>query len=511
MRSSALIPQPSSRPRHRALSPSDFGLHNAMRDEDGRLRFIDFEYFGWDDPVKLVSDTALHPGSELPGSSAKRLIATALARIRSPGRRVCDPPGRAVSCVRVDLVPDRPERLFAGKPLPACHGRQGGDQESTWPASSTKLGGSIKRFANVIQISPHAEAAHTCKLDERSLYLRRLVLGAVRSAGRGHVGPALSLIEMVRVLYDDMLRIDPKNPRDPERDRAILSKGHGCLALYALLADRGFFPLSELDGFCGTDSILGGHPEYGMVPGVEASTGALGHGLSIGVGLALAARMRGRSLPHFRPARRRRDQRGFGLGGRHGRGQARARQSRRADRLQQAAELRADRLRAAAGTARGQMAQLRLCGARSSTATTSAPCAAHCGRFRRRSGRPTAIICHTVKGKGLPAAESNADWHHKNKLTEPRAGRHSRRGRRFLIGCTHAQYRDEHGPQARRARRAGAVHRLRSRRRHAARDEQGISVAPSDRGHFGSAYHRHVGRARDGRLSCPTSTPSRPS
>ncbi len=101
------------------------------------------------------------------------------------------------------------------------------------------------------------------------------------------------------MLYDDVLRIDPKNPRDPERDRAILSKGHGCLALYALLADRGFFPLSELDDFCGTDSILGGHPEYGMVPGVEASTGALGHGLSIGVGLALAARMRGRAYRTF--------------------------------------------------------------------------------------------------------------------------------------------------------------------------------------------------------------------
>jgi transketolase len=151
----------------------------------------------------------------------------------------------------------------------------------------------------VIQTSPHAEAALTCKLDERSLYLRRLVLSAVRSAGRGHVGPALSLIEMVRVLYDDVLRIDPKNPREPDRDRAILSKGHGCLALYVLLADRGFFPLSELEGFCGTDSILGGHPEYGMVPGVEASTGALGHGLSIGVGLALAARMRDRAYRTF--------------------------------------------------------------------------------------------------------------------------------------------------------------------------------------------------------------------
>ena len=74
----------------------------------------------------------------------------------------------------------------------------------------------------------------------------------------------------------------------------ILSKGHGCIALYVMLADKGFIPLETLDTFCRRDSILGGHPEAGKVPGVEASTGALGHGLSIGVGMALAARMQKR-------------------------------------------------------------------------------------------------------------------------------------------------------------------------------------------------------------------------
>ena len=75
-------------------------------------------------------------------------------------------------------------------------------------------------------------------------------------------------------------RYDPKNPRWPERDRFILSKGHGCLALYVLLAEKGFFPEAELWKFCKPDGILGGHPEYGKVPGVEASTGSLGHGLA---------------------------------------------------------------------------------------------------------------------------------------------------------------------------------------------------------------------------------------
>ena len=128
-------------------------------------------------------------------------------------------------------------------------------------------------------------------LDERSKALRRTIVKTIETARRGHVGSAFSLVEILRVLYDDILRCDPANPRWAERDRCILSKGHGCLALYAILADKGFFPASELWKFCKPDGILGGHPEYGKVPGVEASTGSLGHGLSIGIGFALHARM----------------------------------------------------------------------------------------------------------------------------------------------------------------------------------------------------------------------------
>ena len=109
----------------------------------------------------------------------------------------------------------------------------------------------------------------------------------------------MSLIEIMRVLYDDILRYRPEEPKWRDRDRMILSKGHGCLALYVMLADKGFIPLEALDTFCRRDSILGGHPEAGKVPGVEASTGALGHGLSIGVGMALAARMQKRDSRVF--------------------------------------------------------------------------------------------------------------------------------------------------------------------------------------------------------------------
>src|SRR5215467_14425592 len=130
-------------------------------------------------------------------------------------------------------------------------------------------------------------------LDQRSKELRRLVVRALAGGERGHIGSSMSLIEILRVLYDDVLRFRPTDPRWPARDRMILSKGHGCLALYAVLADKGFFGLDALDTFCRRDSILGGHPEAGKVPGVEASTGALGHGLPIGVGRAMGLRIKG--------------------------------------------------------------------------------------------------------------------------------------------------------------------------------------------------------------------------
>lgn len=127
-------------------------------------------------------------------------------------------------------------------------------------------------------------------LDRRSRGLRKEIIRTLEAGRRGHLGSAFSLVEILRVLYDDVLRYDPRNPRWSQRDRCILSKGHGCLALYVILAEKGFFPAPELRKFCSSDGILGGHPELGKVPGVEVSTGSLGHGLSIGIGFALNAR-----------------------------------------------------------------------------------------------------------------------------------------------------------------------------------------------------------------------------
>ena len=129
------------------------------------------------------------------------------------------------------------------------------------------------------------------KLDKRSIYLRSLIVDCLFGGGRGHMGSAMSLVEILRVLYDDFLKFNPKKPNYSKRDRLILSKGHGCLALYAILADKGFFKKKILRTASKFDSILGGHPEYGKVPGVEASTGALGHGPAIGLGMAIASNL----------------------------------------------------------------------------------------------------------------------------------------------------------------------------------------------------------------------------
>ncbi|MBN2211249.1 MAG: transketolase, partial [Sedimentisphaerales bacterium] len=112
----------------------------------------------------------------------------------------------------------------------------------------------------------------------------------VRGKG-GHIGAALSIVEILAVLYDQVLNIHPSDPRDPGRDRFILSKGHAGIALYAILAEKGFFPKSWLATYGQAGTNLGGHPDMHKIPGIEASTGALGHGFGFGVGQALAGKM----------------------------------------------------------------------------------------------------------------------------------------------------------------------------------------------------------------------------
>jgi transketolase len=128
------------------------------------------------------------------------------------------------------------------------------------------------------------------QLDPRAL--RRCILQAAASAKEGHLGSAFSILDILWVLYADVLRINPHLPDDDLRDRFFLSKGHAAIGLYAILMARGFFDHDTLMGFCSKNSVLGGHPDCRKVPGVEATTGSLGHGMPIAVGVAMALKLK---------------------------------------------------------------------------------------------------------------------------------------------------------------------------------------------------------------------------
>ena len=253
-------------------------------------------------------------------------------------------------------------------------------------------------------------------LDQRSRHLRKLVVQALEGGGRGHVGSSLSPIEAIRVLYDDFLRVRPAEPDWPERDRFILSKGHGCLALYVVLADKGFFATDELSGFCKQESFLGGHPERGKVPGVEASTGALGHGFSIGIGMALAARMR---------------KAGFRVVVMMGDGETNEGSIWEAAMC--AAKHGLDNLTALVDYNKVQsygftdevMPLEPLADKWRAFGFETVEVDGHdvealrrtCRKLPFAAGKPSAIVCHTVKGKGVPFAENDPAWHHKSRLS----------------------------------------------------------------------------------------------
>lgn len=217
------------------------------------------------------------------------------------------------------------------------------------------------------------------------------------------------------MLYDDVLRFNPTDPKWVDRDRFLLSKGHGCLPLYVILAEKGFFPEEELWKFCQSDGILGGHPEH-KVPGVEASTGSLGHGLSIGVGFALNARI---------------DRAGYGVYVVIGDGESNE----------------GSVWEAALSASKHGLTNLNVLidyNKHQSYASTSEVLNLEPLADKWRSfgfgvcevdghdvealqssllglpverDKPSAIICHTIKGKGIDFAENNMLWHHKSGIT----------------------------------------------------------------------------------------------
>ena len=141
-----------------------------------------------------------------------------------------------------------------------------------------------------------AKAQPLQSMDEPALaakarWLRLQTLEMIGSAGKGHIGGSYSCMELlVALYYGGILRFDPARPDWPGRDRLVLSKGHGTLGIYPLLADLGYFSLNELGQFTRSGGRLGGHPDN-HIPGIETVTGSLGHGLSVGAGMALASKL----------------------------------------------------------------------------------------------------------------------------------------------------------------------------------------------------------------------------
>ncbi|MFH0960134.1 MAG: transketolase [Pseudomonadota bacterium] len=269
-----------------------------------------------------------------------------------------------------------------------------------------------------LPITTTAENSLECSaLDSRSKELRKTIIHILEASRRGHVGSAFSVLEILRVLYDDVMLYDSRNPRFLKRDRCILSKGHGCLALYVILADKAFFPESELWKFCKPDGILGGHPEYGKIPGVEASTGSLGHGLPIGVGFALNAKYE------------KLDYRTFVIIG-----DGESDEGSNWEAAMSAAKHKLDNLTVLVDYNKHQsydstyavldleplVDKWRAFGF--SVAEVDGHDVGALQDVLRRTpfspDKPNAIICHTVKGKGVECIENDLNWHHKSKVSD---------------------------------------------------------------------------------------------
>ncbi len=248
------------------------------------------------------------------------------------------------------------------------------------------------------------------ELARKSLNYRRDVLRWIKRAGAGHTGGSLSSVDILNVLYNRILRVGPETFHSPERDRYVQSKGHSVEALYVVLADRGFYPPSELETLCTYDSHFVGHPTR-KVPGIEQNTGALGHGLSICTGMAIGGRMDGADFRVFTLL-----------------GDGELTEGSNWEAAMAAAHYELDNL-----TAIVDCNTLQITG-RTRDVMSTEPLAEKFAAFGwavrsvdghdiaaltealsapLESGRPGVIIARTIKGKGVSFMEDSVTWHHR--------------------------------------------------------------------------------------------------
>ena len=265
------------------------------------------------------------------------------------------------------------------------------------------------------QVAAADDPRKAALLADQARLTRRIIVEMIAAAGQGHIGGDLSVTDVLTVLFDAVLRIDPADPGKVGRDRFILSKGHCAAALYTTLARSGYFPPRELGTFLAPFSPLGGHPDRTKVPGVETNTGPLGHGLPVAVGQAIAAKLTGSEARIFVVM-----------------GDGEMQEGSNWEALMAASQYGLDNLVAIVDRNRLQQ------GARTEDTNGLDPlddklAAFGCevrivdghdhlaliDAFRpAEQGRPVGVIANTVKGKGVSFIEDRVEWHHKVPSTE---------------------------------------------------------------------------------------------
>jgi transketolase len=257
----------------------------------------------------------------------------------------------------------------------------------------------------------HGRESDASALKHLANRIRITAMSMTNHAHLGHTGGDLSASDILAVLYGGVLQLDPQQPRWPQRDRFILSKGHCAAALYTALAMRGFFAPAKLHTFMDPLSMLNGHPDRNKLPGVEANTGPLGHGLPIGVGCALAARMRGESWRTFVLTGDGELQEGSNWEA------AMSAQQYRLDNL----VVIVDRNRLQQGDFTENTIRMEPLGDKwrafgfAVTEIDGHDTAKLLETFHRapfEPGKPSCVIANTIKGKGVSFAENQPAWHH---------------------------------------------------------------------------------------------------
>ena len=255
------------------------------------------------------------------------------------------------------------------------------------------------------------------KLSAKALEIKKEIVELAVYAGEGHCASALSIADIMTALYFHRLNVNPKDPNWAQRDRFVLSKGHACQALYVALHHAGFIDREKLYSFLQTDSGLGGHPVRGGAAGVEASTGSLGHGFSVSIGMALAAKMDKKKHHTFVLI-----------------GDGESNEGIVWEAALAAAHYKLDNLTAILDRNRYQ------CDGPSDKVMNLDPvdakwksfgwevrqCNGHnikelielLGQVPFSKAKPSLILAQTVKGKGVPFMESNAAWHYKSPSKE---------------------------------------------------------------------------------------------